>query len=111
MFNEVPNKLIAQEAAAIGPNPKEDWYDDTTGLPLTPSEKENIVKGWNNGSGRRLLKELETFLDTQPFGDHFSIDPLEDELFWRDGHEPLEEYVEADKKRDALITKYSLKNL
>ena len=42
MLNEVPNKLIAQEAAAVGPNPKEDWCDDTTGRPLTPSEKENM---------------------------------------------------------------------
>ena len=84
MLNEVPNGLIEQEATPI-PHQQFKWY------------------------GRKLLKDLEKFLSTQPFADHFSNAPLEDELYWKDPDAPLSDYVEADKKRDALIKKYSLK--
>ena len=84
LLNEVPNKLIEQESVEI-PHHTKKYY------------------------GRRLLTNLEKFLDTPPFGDHFCDDPLEDELSWKDPDAPLSQYVEADKKRDALIKKYSLK--
>ena len=83
LLNEVPNRLIEQEAGEH-PFHKQKWY------------------------GRQLLRYLEKFLDTQPFGDHFSEDRLIDELYWKDPDAPLSEYVEADEKRDALIKKYSL---
>ena len=81
MLNEVPNRLIEEEAA------------------MTLHLKH---------VGRGLLKDLEKFLDKQPFGDHFSDDLLGDELYWKDPDAPLSEYVEADKRKDALIKKYSV---
>lgn len=93
MLDKVPNRLIEDIATIYASRPN--------GLP------EEV--GWpTKYDGRRELRELERFLDTQPFGDHFSDDLLEDELYWKDPDAPLIDYISADKKKDALINKYSV---
>jgi len=113
LLNEVPNKLIEREAGGFGsPKASGDWEDVGTGRKLSLAEAEAFVKSGNRHFGRQVLKDLERFLDKPPFGDHFhdnAADALEDEIYWADPDAPLDEYVEADKKRDALIKKYSLK--
>jgi len=91
MFNEIPNRLIKEIATIYASN-----------LEVRPE-----ANRWPP-NGRQELKDLEKFLDKQPYGDHFSDDLLEEELSWRNPDAPLSDYIEADKKRDALIKKYSL---
>jgi hypothetical protein len=109
MLNEVPNRLIGEYA--IDPEPSPSYcHDPVTGRELDKHEAQELLRHRYGYCGRQLLKDLEKFLTTQPFADHFSDNPLEDELFWKEPDAPLSDYVEADKKRDALIQKYSLKN-
>jgi hypothetical protein len=112
MLNEVPNKLIEMEAKPFGPSIETDWVDCATDEKLEQAEKQKASKQSNNYHGRHILKDLEKFLSTPPMRDYFYEDEataLEDELYWRDPDAPLSEYIEADKKRDALVKKYSLK--
>ena len=103
MLNEVPNKLIEDIATIYASYPKGNFPDSEV---LADFLSESDWPG--NGRGRRELRELEKFLDKQPFGDHFSDDLLADELFWKDPDAPLSEYEETEKRKKALIKKYSI---
>jgi hypothetical protein len=126
MLNELPNKLIEREASAPFPDPKEDWYEsplgnilsvgddlcDRSGRKLDMAEKLRIAGNWNRGHGRRTMKDLETFLDTPPLGDHFydtEAAAIEDELYWKDPDAPLSDYADAERKRIAIIERWKIK--
>jgi hypothetical protein len=118
MLNEIPNRLIEQEANAVGAIPVDsspkadwpDWHDYVTGRKLEPSEVLKEIEDEANYWGRQTLKKLEKFLEKPPFENHLSKNPLEDEVHSKDPDAPLSEYVEADKKKDALIKNHSMTN-
>jgi hypothetical protein len=109
MLNEVPNRLIEDIAAVYGSRPT---------MPMTVIDKDGSIRHTESGPeggwpgkyySRTELRELEKFLDQQPFGDHFCIDQLDDELYWKNPDAPLSEFVEADKKQAELVEKYSIR--
>jgi hypothetical protein len=91
MLDELPNKLIYEAATFYHDHPQIDWRI----------------------AFRRELREFERFLATQPYRDHLVESNglhglLEAEVYDKDPDAPLSEYIEADKKRDALVQKYCI---
>ena len=112
-LNEVPNRLIRQIAAGYSSRPTGPMtiLEDDGGVREVEGLPEDM--GWPpKWFARRELRELERFLSKQPYENHFyenEFDLLEDELHWKNPDAPLSEYVEADKKRDALVEKFSIR--
>jgi hypothetical protein len=103
MLDEVPNKLIEQ-VAALHP-----VYDSDATTPVDQLRMELGAPPLNRTALARMeLKALEKFLTTPPFADHFCTDLLEDEISLKEPDAPVSEYVEADKKKEALVKKFAI---
>jgi len=108
MLTDVPNRLIEQVAEIA-------WrYDSTTNIPHGLGEHASefaIGEAYKLNLARSELRYLERFLDKQPFADHFVEDdePLDSPDMWANPDAPLGEYIEADKRRDALVKKFAIR--
>jgi hypothetical protein len=114
LLNEIPNRLIEEVATLQHPYEAErmDEMELTTleGIVIPEKQARVILDANATRCGRNLLKDLEKFLNKLPFQDHMSDDLLfEETVCHQNPDAPISEYVEAEKKRDALVKKFAIR--
>ena len=113
MLNEVPNRLIKDIATEYSrPTAVSDLIAHVYGF----KQGEPVPKevGWPfKYTARTILRDLEKFLSKQPYQDYLAeddeLDFVDTDGMWHEADAPLSAYIEADKKRDAMVEKYAIK--